>query len=172
MDERRDLDYYLSLPYTIQFRRDEDAWFAEVVELPGCMTEEDTLAEAAEMIVDAMKGWIEIALEDGLPIPEPRPVEEYSGKFVVRVPRSLHRELVQRAAREDVSLNQYVNVALAKAVGPSLPHLPAARVAIAQEASTVSQLAESNEAYHTGKDKKRRRARVYHEDTKTRRGKE
>jgi hypothetical protein len=51
-----------------------------------------------------------------MPIPEPRPEEEYSGKFVVRVPRSLHRELVETAEREGVSLNQYINVALAGVV--------------------------------------------------------
>nr|WP_302848012.1 toxin-antitoxin system HicB family antitoxin [Paenibacillus sp. OK003] len=33
--------------------------------------------------------------------------DKYSGKFNLRVPRSLHRQLVERAAAEDVSLNQY-----------------------------------------------------------------
>jgi antitoxin HicB len=68
------------------------------------------------MIQDAMRGWIEVSLEDGDPIPEPRPLDDYSGKFVVRVPKSLHRELVDAAEREGVSLNQYINVALAQAV--------------------------------------------------------
>jgi len=63
-----------------------------------------------------MRGWLQVSLEDGDPIPEPRPEEEYSGKFVVRVPRSLHRQLVEEAERDGVSLNQYVNVALASAV--------------------------------------------------------
>ena len=47
------------------------------------------------MIRDAMRGWLEVALEDGIPVPEPRPLEAYSGKFVARVPRSLHRDLVR-----------------------------------------------------------------------------
>lgn len=113
------VDRYLQLPYTIEVVRDEEGggWVARVVELPGCLTQGDTFEELGEMIQDAMRGWIEIALEDGLPIPEPRPVEEYSGKFVVRVPRSLHRELVEAAEREGVSLNAFVNVALAKGVG-------------------------------------------------------
>ena len=53
----------------------------------------------------------------GQAIPEPAPKEEYSGKFVVRLPRSLHRQLVESAEREGVSLNQLVNVALAQVVG-------------------------------------------------------
>jgi predicted HicB family RNase H-like nuclease len=39
----------------------------------------------------------------------------------VRIPRSLHRDLVRRAAEEGVSLNQFATVALARAVGWSAP---------------------------------------------------
>ena len=56
-------------------------------------------------------------LEDGVPVPEPRKAEEYSGKFVVRVPRSLHRQLATVAERDGASLNTYVNTTLAQAVG-------------------------------------------------------
>lgn len=73
------------------------------------------------MIQDAMRAWLETALEQGIEVPEPRPAEEYSGKFVARVPKSLHRELAETAAREGVSLNALVNAALAKAVGLPAP---------------------------------------------------
>ncbi len=112
------LEYYLNLPYTIELTPDpEEGWFVTVRELPGCISQGDTPEEALEMIRDAMHAWIEVSLEDGDPIPEPRPLEDYSGKFVVRVPRSLHRDLVETAGREGVSLNQYINVALARALG-------------------------------------------------------
>jgi len=110
--------YYMNLPYTIELQQDpEEGWFVRVKELRGCMSEGDTAEEAVAMIREAMQLWLEVALEEGIPIPEPRPEEDYSGKFVVRVPRSLHRELVEHAEREGVSLNQYINVALARAVG-------------------------------------------------------
>jgi antitoxin HicB len=119
----KSLEYYLSLPYTIEVIRDKgekvSGWFARVVELPGCMTQGDTFEELEEMIEDAMRLWIETTLEDGQEIPEPRPVESFSGKFIVRVPRSLHRELVEVADREGVSLNMYVTTVLGKAVGQS-----------------------------------------------------
>jgi len=117
----RTVDEYLNLPYTIEVMHDESdeysGWFARVVELPGCMTQADDFAELGEMIEDAMRAWIEVALEDGQPIPEPRTTESYSGKFVVRVPKSLHRTLVETAEKEGVSLNALVNVLLAGAVG-------------------------------------------------------
>lgn len=124
------IDDYLKLPYTIEVvhdvAEDHDVWFGRVLELPGCMTEADTFDELGAMIQDAMVAWIETTLEDGQPVPEPRPAGEYSGKFMVRVPRSLHRELAEGADREGVSLNAFLNVALARAVsggGPVMAEL-------------------------------------------------
>ncbi|NLG99976.1 MAG: type II toxin-antitoxin system HicB family antitoxin [Chloroflexi bacterium] len=116
---KRTLEEYLHLPYTIEVTRDEEdaGWVARVVELPGCITQGEDFQELGEMIEDAMRMWIETAIEDGVEIPEPRPEESYSGKFVVRVPKSLHRELVETAEREGVSLNMYISTALGKAVG-------------------------------------------------------
>ena len=48
-------------------------------------------------------------------------MEQYSGKFVVRVPRWLHRELVRITDQEGVSLNQFVSTALARSVGEHTP---------------------------------------------------
>ena len=118
------IDDYLALPYTIELiretTREESGWVARVIELPGCITQADTFEELGEMIEDAMRGWLEVSLEDGDPIPEPRYLDEYSGKFVARVPRSLHRDLVQAAERNGVSLNAFVNMALAQATGQQL----------------------------------------------------
>ncbi len=111
------LKYYQSLPYTLELTSDPDGgWVISVKELPGCISQGDTTAEALEMIRDAMAAWITVSLEDGDVIPEPRLLDAYSGKFVVRVPRSLHKSLVERADEEQTSLNQYINVALAGAV--------------------------------------------------------
>ena len=125
MDEQnKDLSYYLSLPYTIEVILDNDeenpGWVARVVELPGCITQADCFEELGEMIQDAMRGWIEVGLEDGITIPEPYSHEDYSGKFVVRVPKYLHRELVKTAERENVSLNAFISTTLGKAVGQSI----------------------------------------------------
>jgi antitoxin HicB len=120
------VEYYMGLPYTIELVPEPcGGWFVAVKELPGCMSEGDTPGEAVEMIRDAMRGWIEVSLEDDDPIPEPRSLEDYSGKFVVRVPRSLHQDLVDIAQQENVSLNQYINVALARSVGQPVAISPA-----------------------------------------------
>ena len=122
------IDEYLRLPYHIEIIRETDpedaGWVAQVRELPGCITQADNFDELEEMIRDAMRGWFEIAIQDGLPIPLPQADVEYSGKFVIRVPRQLHRQLAEEAERQNVSLNQYVNYALALVVGGLGSELP------------------------------------------------
>jgi hypothetical protein len=88
------------------------------------MSQGDTAAEALANIQEVLPLWLEGAIESGFDIPELRHEEDYSGKFVVRVPRSLHRELVQGAQEEGVSLNQLVNTLLARALGQSLGTAP------------------------------------------------
>jgi predicted RNase H-like HicB family nuclease len=122
----RTVDEYLRLPYHIVLVPDEDedgrsGWVAEVSELPGCMSQGATPQEAVTGIRDAMQGWLSVAIEDKRDIPEPRPIESYSGRFVVRVPKSLHAELARAAEEEGVSLNQFVSSALAGAVGWRAP---------------------------------------------------
>jgi predicted HicB family RNase H-like nuclease len=64
-----------------------------------------------EELCEAVEEWIKIQEEDGDPLPAPTAGKEYSGKFVVRVGKDLHRELALRALREGQSLNSYcVNV--------------------------------------------------------------
>lgn len=115
--EKNALDYYLALPYTVEVRHDEDGWFAKIVELPGCMTWADTFEGLGAMIEDAKLGWIEGALENGDPVPEPRGTEDYSGKVVLRMPKSLHRDLARKAKDEGVSLNQIMVANLARSIG-------------------------------------------------------
>ena len=61
-----------------------------------------------------MKEWLEIKLEHNLNIPVPLVSDNYSGKFVVRIPKSLHYKLSIEAQEEGVSLNQYALYKLSK----------------------------------------------------------
>lgn len=119
---RKNLDYYLRLPYTITLKRGSgdggEYWVARVLELPHCMTHGATPQEALRDIEDAKAEWIKSNLEDGLPIPEPA---HYTGQYHLRMPPSLHEALALKSETEDVSLNQYMVTALARAVGYAPP---------------------------------------------------
>lgn len=105
------VEEYLKLPYNyiIQQITDESGtyFYAKVLELDGCQTTGETFEEAYENIKEAMKGWVETKLEAGFEIPLPVGHESFSGKFIIRIPKSLHYRLTIEAEREGVSLNQY-----------------------------------------------------------------
>ena len=54
-----------------------------------------------------MEGYIELKLESNLPVPESKDIEEYSVKFNLSLPESLHKKLAAEAAQEGVSLHRY-----------------------------------------------------------------
>ena len=73
-------EVWVERPYQIRLQQRDDGdglyWFATVEELPGCMSDGDSEAEALASVRDAMHGWISAALEAGRPIPEPRNDEQ------------------------------------------------------------------------------------------------
>src|SRR3954464_7337888 len=112
---RKSLDEYLPLQYPLQVIADPDGGYVVLFpDLPGCMTQVETLAEVPAMADDARKLWISSAYDQGLDIPLPSYPEEYSGRFNLRIPRSLHRTLAEEAQADGMSLNQYVATLLAR----------------------------------------------------------
>ena len=105
---KKDLQYYMSLPYRVEIVRDEEegGYALHCPELPGCITTADTPEEGFRMMEDAKKCWFTACLEDGVPIPEPSRLEDYSGQFKLRIPKSLHKQLAQRSSEEGISMNQ------------------------------------------------------------------
>lgn len=71
----KSIEYYLSLPYTLEIiHSEEGGWVVKVKELPGCMTQADKWDDIPALIQEAMRGWIEVALEFGDGVPEPQVV--------------------------------------------------------------------------------------------------
>ena len=57
--------------------------------------------------MDAKREWLTAALEDGIEIKEPVSLDDYSGQFKLRIPKSLHRSLAEHSKAEGISMNQY-----------------------------------------------------------------
>jgi antitoxin HicB len=114
--EAQSVEELAALPWSREVVADEDGVFvASVPELEGCFADGDSVEEALANLDGVLREWLELAIEEHEAIPEPRrqSAELYSGRFSVRVPRSLHRALSERAAAEASSLNQLVAVLLA-----------------------------------------------------------
>jgi len=104
-------------PFTVRPLTAEEGggYLVEFPDLPGCLSDGETVDEAIASGMDAKRAWIEVAKEANRPIPEPG--GQLSGKWVQRVPRSVHARLVERAAREGVSLNTLVVSLIAEGLG-------------------------------------------------------
>lgn len=88
-------------------------------DLPGCRSDGATPEEAIENGRDALASWLEVARESGDQIP--RPFAAVSGRFVQRVPRSLHAQLIAQAEAEGVSLNTLMVSLVSQALGRRQP---------------------------------------------------
>ncbi|MCC6959797.1 MAG: type II toxin-antitoxin system HicB family antitoxin [Dehalococcoidia bacterium] len=105
---RSTLAEHLAVQYPFNIIADPDGGYVIIYpDLPGCMTQVEDISEIAEAATEIRKLWIETEYEDGHDIPPPSYPEEHSGKFNLRIAKSLHRRLVESAEREGVSLNQY-----------------------------------------------------------------
>lgn len=106
-------------PWSRQVVADEDGvYVASIPELKGCFAAGPTPGDALNALEQILPEWFEVALESRTPIPPPKRItpDEYSGRFSVRVPRSLHRALSEYADEEDSSLNQLVATLLSRAM--------------------------------------------------------
>ena len=104
----------MNMNYRVALQYDPDGyWIAEHPELPGCKADGETAQEALASLDISRKLWIESRLATGLDVPKPQEASQYSGRFVLRLAKSLHRELSQEAEEEGISLNGLIGQVLA-----------------------------------------------------------
>jgi antitoxin HicB len=118
------LDYYLSLDYPIRiYGSADEGYIAGIDELLGCEGYGDTPAAALADLDDFKRAWFVDALNKGRRIPRPtkHAANPPSGRFNLRLPRSLHRALIDQAGTEGVSLNTHVISLLSWAVSAAAP---------------------------------------------------
>ena len=110
------LNDYMALSYRMEIIEDkeEGGFVVSYPELPGCITCGETIESAIATASDAKKAWLEAAIEDGIEIQEPDSLDDYSGQFKLRIPRSLHKALAEHSKREGISMNQYCVYLLAR----------------------------------------------------------
>jgi antitoxin HicB len=102
-------------------------YLIEFPDLPGCISDGETIEEAIENGNDAINCWVDAAKASGRHIPRPGELEKQSGKWVQRVPKSIHMRLVKKADEEGVSLNTLVITIIAEALGKNCLYLKSKR---------------------------------------------
>ena len=76
--EKQPLEYYLNLQYPVTLYPDQEGGYvAQIKDLPGCLTQGETLDETIANIQEARELWIETAYEAGDEIPLPSTDDTY-----------------------------------------------------------------------------------------------
>ncbi|WP_414041100.1 toxin-antitoxin system HicB family antitoxin [Acidithiobacillus sp. M4-SHS-6] len=88
-----------------------------------CISDGETVEEAIANGHDALMATITALEAKGFPVPPPNSGGVVSGKFVARVPKTIHAQLTARAKAEGVSLNTLVLTFLAEGLGRREHHV-------------------------------------------------
>jgi predicted RNase H-like HicB family nuclease len=101
----------------IIWSEEDQSYVATCPELPGLSAFGETVEDAIAEAKIAQELFVETYAQEGMPLPEPQPLNSYSGQFRLRIPQSLHHQLVRMAKQEGVSLNQLILMILATRTG-------------------------------------------------------
>src|SRR5271154_1029776 len=114
---------YLQQPYARIILPESDGTYrSEILEFPGCISTGGSAAEALSQLEEVTKSWLLAALDAGQDIPQPiENSNDFSGRLVLRLPKSLHKKAAWMAEREGVSLNQLIVSSLAESIGEKNP---------------------------------------------------
>lgn len=110
-------------PFEIRPLSEEDGggFLISFPDFADCISDGETVAEALDNGRDALKATIAALKAKKLPVPAPNSGGIASGKFVARVPKTVHAQLATRAKAEGVSLNTLVLTFIAQGLGSGSP---------------------------------------------------
>lgn len=117
------MDEKIKYPFEVRHLTEEEGggYLVSFPDLPGCISDGETIEEAIQNGIDAMNSWLKTAKEYGDAIPEPGS-SQASGRFVQRIPKSLHVRLAARAKQEGVSMSALVTSIIAESLGKKEAH--------------------------------------------------
>ena len=103
--------------YRLIWSEEDQEFVGLCAEFPGLSWLEPDPDDALKGIRSVVKECVDDMVRTGEDIPLPISTREYSGKFIVRVPPEVHRNLAVEAAESGVSLNRIVSARLANQGG-------------------------------------------------------
>lgn len=128
MKKKRDITEY---PFEIRTLTPEEGggYLISYPDFNECIGDGETIEAAISDGRKALAATIDAYKAEGWPIPEPGSYAAYSGKFVQRVPKSMHARLQEQARREGVSLNTLATTYIAAGLaGNIIRHADSGRI--------------------------------------------
>lgn len=103
--------------FEVRWSDSDRGYIATCPEFPDLSAFGETAKEAIEEADVALSLFVDTYKDEGIPLPEPRTVVEFSGQLRLRMPKGLHARLSALAETESVSLNQMIVAMLSEAAG-------------------------------------------------------
>lgn len=104
--------------YPIHFDDGRTEWCVEYPDLKGCVGGGDTVEEAIADAEISKQVYLECLKSEGIEAPVPTLETDLpSGKIALRVAKTTHKQLIENAKREGVSLNSYIQTAISEKIG-------------------------------------------------------
>ena len=100
--------------YRVTWSGEDNEYLGLCAEFPSLSWLSKTPEAALKGIRKVVSEVIEDMKSSGEPIPEPLANRHYSGKFMVRVPPEVHKDLAVKAAEAGVSLNRLASMKLSR----------------------------------------------------------
>jgi predicted HicB family RNase H-like nuclease len=100
--------------YRVTWSEDDNEYVGLCAEFPSLSWLSRTPEAAFKGIRKVVGGVVKDMQDNGETIPEPIACRRYSGKFMVRVPPEVHRNLSIKAAESGVSLNRLASSKLSQ----------------------------------------------------------
>lgn len=94
-------------------------YLVEYPDIPGCMSDGETIEEAVANGREALRDCVEVFRESGRRMPKPS-IE--AAQWRQRLPRTLYSKLTKQAQMEGVSINSLVTAIIAEAIGAKQAH--------------------------------------------------
>ena len=111
------MDYAMKV-YHMHLENGKTEWCVEYPDLKGCVGGGDTIEEAIADAQATKAVYLSYLKEEGIELPVPKEEGNLpSGKIALRVPKTTHKQLLENAQMDGVSLNTYINTAISEKIG-------------------------------------------------------
>ena len=111
------MDYAMRV-YPMHLENGKTEWCVEYPDLKGCVGGGDTIEEAIADAQATKAVYLSYLKEEGIELPVPKEEGNLpSGKIALRVPKTTHKQLLENAQMDGVSLNTYINTAISEKIG-------------------------------------------------------
>lgn len=111
------MDYKIELS---KLSDDDGGGYIAYIPQLDCYGDGETIEDAIKDVRQVAEDIIQLANEDGKEIPNPqyyKVTDDYSGKLTLRIPKSLHKQVTERAMKENCSINQLIQNYIAMGIG-------------------------------------------------------